>query len=185
MLVDDDDLEVPVGEVGEFVARPNEPHVMFDGYLGRPGDTLALQRNLWHHTGDYGRKTEDGWFQFVDRKRDYMRRRGENVSAWEVEQVILSHPDVSEVACFGLPSEVSENDIMVVVRLEEGATVTHAELCDHCAANMPYFAVPRYFDFVAATLSNDLGKIPKFELQSRGVTSTTWDREAVGHQIGR
>lgn len=184
-VVDDDDREVPDGEVGEIVCRPREPHVMFDGYLGDPEGTVRSFRNLWFHTGDFGRRRADGWFEFVDRKKDYMRRRGENVSSWEVEQAVLVHPKVAEAAAFPVPSELTEDEIMLVVTLESGQALSPEELIDHCAANMPYFAVPRYVELSRTTLANDLGKVPKHELKARGVTYATWDREAAGYEVRR
>jgi crotonobetaine/carnitine-CoA ligase len=184
-VFDEEDREVPDGTVGEIVCRPHQAHVMFEGYLNNPAATQSVLRNLWLHTGDYGRRTPDGWFQFVDRKKDYVRRRGENVSSWEVEQALLTHPKVQEVAAFGVPSEMSEDDVMVAVVVKAGQTASVEELLAHCGQNLPYFAVPRYVDVVGELPQNDLGKVLKTELRDRGVTSTTWDAEAVGFEVER
>ena len=115
MLFDAEDRAVPVGEVGEIVCRPKRSHVMFEGYDGRDRETVEQFRNLWFHTGDMGRFDEDGYFYFADRKKDAMRRRGENISSFEVEQALLRHPEVAEVAAVGVPSELGEDDVMVYV----------------------------------------------------------------------
>jgi carnitine-CoA ligase len=184
-LVDDADRDVPDGEIGELVCRPRAPHVMFEGYLNDPDATLRSYSSLWFHTGDYLRRRSDGWFEFVDRKKDAIRRRGENVSSWEVEQALLTHPLVAEVAAFAVPSDLSEDEIMVVVVLEPGSALAPETLADHCVANMPYFAVPRFVRFADQSLTNDLGKTAKFELRAVGVTADTWDRESSGYVVAR
>jgi crotonobetaine/carnitine-CoA ligase len=184
-VVDDDDRPVADGEVGEIVCRPRRPSVMFDGYLKDDLATLQVTRNLWFHSGDFGRRRHDGWFEFVDRKKDYMRRRGENVSSWEVEQAVLAHPLIAEAAAFSVPSELTEDEIMLVVVLEDGAALTYEQIVDHCSTNMPYFAVPRYVEVSPVQLANDLGKIPKHELKARGITGATWDREVAGYTVDR
>src|SRR5690606_28044397 len=107
-IFDDDDRELPPGQIGEIVCRPNYPNIMFSGYWRRPEDTVKAWRNLWFHTGDLGYFDEDGFFFFVDRKKDYIRRRGENISSMEVENVFLRHSAVAEVAAYGVPSDMGE-----------------------------------------------------------------------------
>lgn len=184
-VFDEEDREVPDGTVGEIVCRPLEPHVMFEGYLDDPAATQTVLRNLWLHTGDYGTRQPDGWFRFVDRKKDYVRRRGENVSSWEVEQALMSHPEVQEAAAFGVPSEVSEDDVMVSVVVHQGERTAPHELLEHCARNLPYYAVPRYVDIVDELPKNDLGKVLKTDLRARGVGAGTWDAQAAGFEVER
>jgi crotonobetaine/carnitine-CoA ligase len=184
-VVDDHDDAVPRGTVGQIVCRPREPHVMFEGYDGRPTETLQQLRNLWFHTGDLGRFDEAGNLTYVDRKKDAIRRRGENISSFEVEQTILHHPAVAESAAIGVPSDVGEDDVMVCLILKPGAQLEMAELIDFCAARMPYFAVPRYVEIMDQLPKNVIGRILKPELRQRGVTPSTWDREEAGYVLRR
>jgi carnitine-CoA ligase len=186
MLFDSEDREVPVGEVGEFVCRPREPHVMFEGYYGNAEATVASWRNLWFHTGDLGRQGPAGYFEFVDRKKDYLRRRGENISSFEVERAVLRHPAVAEAAVHAVPSDVAEDDVKLCIVLQPAVTsLDFDHLLDHCAANIPYFAVPRYVEILPELPKNPSGRVLKYELRDRGITNDTWDREAAGYQIKR
>jgi crotonobetaine/carnitine-CoA ligase len=182
---DEDDNPVPPGVEGEIVVRPREPHVMVREYFGAPEATLAAFRNLWFHTGDRGRTDEDGWFYYVDRLKDAIRRRGENISSWEVEQVINDHEAVAESAAVGVPSELSEEEVMIVVVLQEGAELAPAALLDFCQERLPHFAVPRYVRFVAELPKNHAQRIQKPELREAGVTPDTWDREQHGYVVRR
>ncbi|MEO9329025.1 AMP-binding protein [Gordonia aurantiaca] len=173
-IVDDEDNEVPDGQPGEIVLRPRRPHIMFEGYWRRPEATTAVYRNLWFHTGDVGRFDEDGWLWFVDRKKDYLRRRGENISSFELERTFRSHPDVSEVAVHAVPSEFTEDDIKVTAILVEGSTLTEEQLCAWCLDKLPYFAVPRYIEFRSELPKNATGKVLKYQLREEGVTPATW-----------
>jgi carnitine-CoA ligase len=184
-LVDDDDRDVPVGDVGEIVVRPRRPDVMFLGYWNKPEATVVASRNLWHHTGDSARADEDGFITFVDRKKDALRRRGENVSSMELEAAIMRHPAVERAAAHAVPSELTEDDIKVCITVREGATVAPGELFEFFKANLPYFAVPRYVEVVDALPLNAMGRIMKHVLRERGVTSATWDFDALGFVIGR
>jgi len=184
-IVDDNDQEVPAGEVGEMISRPLKPYIMFDGYLNDAAAYAGTLRNLWFHTGDYCRRRPDGRYEFVDRKKDVIRRRGENVSSWEVEQVILSHSKVADAAAFAVPSEITEDEIVVAVVLGPGETMAPNELLDHCSANMPYFAVPRYVRFRTELPHNPSGKILKDVLRAEGITPDTWDRETAGYEVRR
>jgi crotonobetaine/carnitine-CoA ligase len=175
-LVDEDDRPVPVGSVGEIVCRPRGPHAMFDGYLDDPAATVAATRGLWFRTGDCAREDHDGWFTFVDRKRDRIRRRGENISSWELECTVASHPGVEAVAAYGVPSELSEDEVMVAVVRKPGHALEPEELVAHCANRMPYFAVPRFVRFVDDLPYNDLGKVQKDLLRAEG-SAGAWDRE--------
>jgi crotonobetaine/carnitine-CoA ligase len=179
-VVDELDHPVPVGSTGEIVVRPREPGVMFDGYWGKPADTLATFRNLWHHTGDFGRLDADGQLVYVDRKKDAIRRRGENVSSVQVEQAILSHPKVAEVAVHAVASAATEDDIKACVVAAPGATLTAEELFEHFAGLLPYFAVPRYVELVPALPRNALGRVQKHRLRAAPHTPATWDLEQLG-----
>jgi len=178
-IFDDDDVELPSGEVGEVVIRAKAPHVMFDGYYRNPEATLEKYRNLWFHTGDLGRVDEDGYFYFVDRKDDYLRRRGENISSYEVEAGIARHPDVIEAAVVGAESELLEQEVRAVVVLREGADLDAAQLTRFCIEHLPYFAVPRYLEFVDDLPRTPSGKVEKHKLRAQG-TDRSWDREKAG-----
>jgi crotonobetaine/carnitine-CoA ligase len=174
-IFDDADAEVAVGEPGEIVCRPRAPHVMFEGYHGNPAATVGQWRNGWFHTGDFGRVDAHGNLFFVDRKKDAMRRRGENISSYEVEQSVLRHPAVAEVAAHAVPSDVGEDDVKICVIVRQ--PVTPEELLQHCIDRMPAFAVPRYIELVDDLPRNAVGRVLKYVLRERGVTPGTWDRE--------
>ncbi len=177
-LVDGDDVEVPTGAVGEIVVRPNEPSLLCDGYLGMPEETVRVTRNLWFHTGDLARQDPDGYIYFVGRRKDAIRRRGENISAFEVEEVIEAHPDVLEVAAFGVPSELTEEEVMVSVVPRPGRHIEPPELIAFCSARMAKHMVPRYVDVVAALPKTPTEKVEKYRLRERGITATAWDAAA-------
>lgn len=178
-IVDDYDREVPAGQRGEIVVRPNKPGVMFSGYWRRDADTVAMLRNLWLHTGDIGRVDENGWFYFIDRKKDYLRRRGENVSTYELETTFARHEAVSEVSVYGVPSALTEDEIKISVVLVDGADATPEQLCRWSVDKLPYFAVPRYVDIRHELPKNPFGRILKYRLRDEGITPQTWDREAA------
>jgi carnitine-CoA ligase len=179
-IFDEDDREVPDGEAGEIVCRPRMPHVMYEGYWRRPEATVQAWRNLWYHTGDIGRIDEDGYLFFVGRKAEYMRRRGENISSWELEKVFHEHPDVKDVSVHAVPSEISEDDVKVTVVLKDDATVTEEQLFRWSVDHLPYYAVPRYFEFRAELPLSPTGRATKHLLKDEGITPATWDREAAG-----
>ncbi|HMD45768.1 MAG TPA: AMP-binding protein [Acidimicrobiales bacterium] len=184
-IFDDEDREVPPGTVGEIVCRPRRRYVMFDGYDGREADTLAQLRNLWFHTGDLGRVDADGNLAYADRKKDAMRRRGENISSFEVEQALARHPAVAEVAAIGVPSDLGEDDVMVCLVARPGTEIEVEPFMDFCCERLPYFAVPRYVDVMAELPKNAVGRVLKHELRARGVTDDTWDRETAGYAVTR
>lgn len=175
--VDDDDEEVEPGTVGEIVCRPLQPHIMFEGYYNDPEATVRQWKNLWFHTGDLGYFDRDGYLYFFDRKKDYLRRRGENISSFEVEQAIATHPSVAEVAVHGVASEFSEDDVKACVVLKPGQSVSHEELWEFCKANLPYFAVPRYIEFFDALPRNPVGRVLKYELREAATGSAAWDAD--------
>ncbi|WP_028850497.1 AMP-binding protein [Thermocrispum municipale] len=178
-VVDELDRPVPPGTPGEIVARPKKPGWMFDGYEGDPAATVKAWRNLWFHTGDRGVLDEDGFLTFLDRVKDTVRRRGENVSTWEVERVIADHPDVAQVAAYGVASELSEEEVMVAVVPAPGADVDPAALEEYCRGRLTAFAVPRYVRVVDALPLTPSQRVEKYKLRAEGVTPDTWDREAA------
>jgi len=160
------------------VLRAAEPFAFATGYFGMPEQTVQAWRNLWFHTGDRVVRDADGYFRFIDRMKDAIRRRSENISSYEVEQVLLSHPDVAEAAAFPVGSELAEDEVMAAVVLRDGRALPPAALAEYCKGRMPGFAVPRYIEMVASLPMTENGKVQKFRLRERGVTAATWDREA-------
>jgi crotonobetaine/carnitine-CoA ligase len=184
-IVDDHDIELPAGQAGEVVIRPRRPHVMFEGYWDRPQDTLAVMRNLWLHTGDIGRFDAQGFFYFVDRKKDYLRRRGENISTHEVEVSLRVHPAIADVAVHAVLAESGEDDVKATIVRKGGATETEEEICRWAIERLPYFAVPRYFEFREDLPRNPVGRVLKYQLREEGCTPRTWDRERAGVEVPR
>lgn len=182
-IFDEDDNEVPSGVRGEFVFRPLEPFTMMSGYYQKPEATVEVTRNLWYHYGDYGRRDENGFLYFIDRKKECMRRRGENVSASEVESVVNRYPGVLESAASGVWSEMGEEDIKISIILKEGASIDPLELLRFCEEGMPWFAVPRYVEFRDDFPRTPTGKVAKYRLKEEGIHLQLWDREAVGYQV--
>jgi crotonobetaine/carnitine-CoA ligase len=174
-VVDAEDQPVPDGTPGELVLRHEQPYAFSLGYWEQPEATAQAWRNLWLHTGDRVVREPDGWYRFVDRIKDVIRRRGENISSVEVEQVVSAHPAVAAVAAFAVPAELAEDEVMIAVVPRAGHNLDPADLLDHCARDLPYFAVPRYVDIVAELPVTETGKIAKAELRRRGVTKSTVD----------
>ncbi|MEZ0364257.1 AMP-binding protein [Mycobacterium sp. pUA109] len=172
---------LPVGQVGEIACRPRHPHVMSEGYLGQDGRVVAHPE--WFRTGDLGVLDAAGNLTYVDRLTDSLRRRGENISSIEVETAVLTHPAVAEAAVVGVPSELGEDDILLVARASAGLDC--AELLDFCAERMPYFCVPRYVDIVDEIPKTVIGRVRKDLLRARGVGPDTWDRERHGYRLNR
>lgn len=177
-VVDEHDAPVPVGVPGEIVARPKGPGWMFEGYEGDPAATVEAWRNLWFHTGDRGVLDADGFLTFLDRVKDTVRRRGENISTWEVERVIAENPQIAQVAAFGVASELSEEDVMVAVVPAPGIDLDPAALLDHCHGRLTAFALPRYVRTVEALPLTPSQRVEKYKLRAEGVTDDTYDREA-------
>lgn len=184
-VVDEFDNVVPDGEPGELVLRADEPFAFSSGYFQMASETVAAWRNLWFHSGDRVVRQADGYFRFVDRMKDSIRRRGENISSFEVEQVIASHPAVANAAVFPVKSSLAEDEVMAAIVLREGQVLTAPALLDFCRPLLPYFAVPRFVEFVAQLPTNESGKVQKFKLRERGVTAATWDRETAGYELKR
>lgn len=176
-LVDPEtDEEVAVGEIGELVIRPKVPFICSMGYYNAPEKTVESWRNLWYHTGDALRRDGHGWFYFVDRFKDALRRRGENISSYEIETSILSHPAVVETAVIAVPAstEAGEDEVMAYVITH--SEVTPDELWEHCDGRIPSFAVPRYLRFVHELPKTPSQRVQKAKLRERGVTPDTHDR---------
>lgn len=179
-LVDPEtDREVPVGEVGELVVRPRWPWTCSLGYYDMPVKTVEAWRNLWFHTGDALRKDDDGWFYFVDRYKDALRRRGENISSYEIEQALLSHPDVSECAVIGVPSELEAGEDEVLAALVTLRDIDPTDAVTWCDGKIPDFAVPRYVRFVGELPKTPSEKVRKAVLREQGVTADTHDRTVL------
>jgi crotonobetaine/carnitine-CoA ligase len=176
-IFSDDGWELPPREVGEIVIRGLEPSVIMDGYFQMPEETLAAFRDLWFHTGDLARRDEDGFFYFAGRKKDAIRRRGENISAFEIEEILSAHPAILEAAAVGVPSELTEEEVKVCVVLRPGASVPPAELDAYCRERMAKFMVPRYIELMDALPKTPTQKVEKHRLSEAGVTPATWDRE--------
>lgn len=182
-IVDDLDREVPAGTSGEIVVRPLRPDIMFMGYWRRPEDTLKIMRNLWLHTGDIGKFDEQGFFYFVDRKKDYLRRRGENISSFEMEAAFARHPALAEVAVHAVPSDKGEDDVKVTAMLRPDMTLSPEDLFRWAIDAVPYYALPRYIEFRDSLPKNPQGRVLKYELRDEGCTPTTWDQETSGIQV--
>ena len=182
-IVDADGNALPAGEVGEIACRARYPHVMSEGYVVAGSRVDAHPE--WFRTGDLGRLDADQNLTYVDRMKDSLRRRGENVSSVEVETVVVSHPAVAEAAAIGVPSDLGEEDILLVVVLTPGVELDCAELLDFCAARMPYFCVPRYVEAVNELPKNVIGRVRKDLLRTKGLTSGAWDREEYGYIVNR
>ncbi|BBX04723.1 hypothetical protein BST36_08190 [Mycolicibacterium moriokaense] len=184
-IVDEHDVIQPRDTVGEIVVRPKVPEAIFNGYYNLPQATMNATRNQWLHTGDLGRIDEDGELFFVDRKADYLRRRGENISSMEVEAAVLAHPDVEQAAVHSVPAEDSEDEVKLCVVRRLGSTLTHLELAEFCVDNLPYFVVPRYIEFLTELPRTPTERVQKYLLKERGVTEATWDAKAVGWEARR
>jgi crotonobetaine/carnitine-CoA ligase len=183
-LVDDDDNDVPDGRAGEIVCRPAKPYSMMTEYYNNPETTAEVFRNLWFHTGDLARKDKDGYFHFVDRKKDYIRRRGENISSFEIEKAVNAHPSVLDSAAISAKSEVGEDDVRVVIQLKEGKSLPPEELIAWCEPRMADLMVPRYVDFIDEFPRNPVGRIEKYKLRQLNFDNT-WDRVKTGYKLKR
>ncbi len=178
-IFDDVDEELPNGSVGEIVVRPLEPRVIMDGYYNMPNETLEAFRNLWFHTGDLGSRDDDGYFYFVGRKKEAIRRRGENISSFEIEEIVDSHPAIFESAAVGVPSELTEEDVKVCVVLKAGQSLAPGDLVEFCRERMAKFMIPRYIEFYDEFPKTPTEKIEKYVLKQHGVGASTWDAEAT------
>jgi carnitine-CoA ligase len=175
-LADEHDDPVAPGEVGEIQVRPRHADTILREYWARPEATIAATRNLWFHTGDRAWCDAEGFYHYVDRVKDSIRRRGENVSSWEVESVLNAFPGVVESAAYGVPSDLGEDDVMVALVVEDGVTPDLDALVEHCRERLAYFAVPRYLRVCAELPKTPSQRVQKFRLREEGVTPDTVDR---------
>jgi crotonobetaine/carnitine-CoA ligase len=184
-VVDENDIEVPNGTVGELLVRADEPWTMNHGYNANAEATARAWRNGWFHTGDAFRRDEAGNFFFVDRMKDAIRRRGENISSFEVEVEIGAHPKIREAAVVGVPSEYGEDEVMAIVAPVPGAEIDPVELISFLTMRLPHFMVPRYLRFLEDLPKTPTQKVEKHLLRNEGVTGDTWDRETAGIRLKR
>jgi crotonobetaine/carnitine-CoA ligase len=180
-----DDEPLPDGEAGELLLRSLEPLAFATGYFGMPDKTAEAWRNRWFHTGDRVVRDADGHYRFVDRMKDSIRRRGENVSSWEVEQVLLKHPAIAACAVYPLPSELGEDEVAAAVQFEPGSALDPVEIARYCEGKLAYFAIPRFVRIVAEMPLTENGKIRKVALREAGKTPDIWDRDTAGYKLHR
>lgn len=186
MVVDDEGVPVPLDTAGELVLRPRQPGAMFSGYWQRAEDTVAASRDLWWRTGDVVRMDAGGYLYFVDRKKDYLRSRGENISSHEVESAVGVHPEIAEVAFHSVPAEEGvEEQLKATVVLAAAASCDERALFDWMRGALPYFAVPRFIELRERLPKTPTGKVQKQDLRMEGVTASTWDSLAHGLEIRR
>ncbi|WP_158080888.1 AMP-binding protein [Pelomonas sp. KK5] len=179
-LVDEHDMEVPPGTPGEMVLRSRRPWVFASGYPGHPEAAAAAWRNGWFHTGDVFTADADGWYRFLDRRKDVIRRRGENISCYEVEQELLRHPRIRAAAAYAVPGRDSEDEVMACVCMHGDEAPDWAELVAFLRGNAPHYVVPRYFRRLDALPLTETGKVRKVLLREEALTADSWDREAAG-----
>ncbi len=182
-IFDDDDHEIGPNQIGEIVSRPVAAYQMMSGYYKMPEKTHEAFRNLWFHTGDYGYCDESGYFFFVDRKKDAIRRRGENISSFEVEKIINAHPKVLESVALAYPSEVGEDDVRVIVVLKPDQTLSPDQVLAWCEPRMAYFMLPRYVEFRTDLPKTPTNRVEKYKLRTEGLGPGAWDREKAGYQV--
>ncbi len=186
-IVDDDLHDLPAGQVGEILMRPLIEGAMMKGYYKMPAETAREFVDGWFRTGDRGTLDTDGYLYFVDRKKEAIRRRGENISAYEVELILSRHPAVLEVAAIPVASEMSEDDVMVYVVLKPGEALSHAEVVRFAAEHMSYFMVPRFVEFIDALPKTASEKLEKYKLKqlAQARRGELWDREREGIEVRR
>ncbi|MGH3359712.1 MAG: ATP-dependent acyl-CoA ligase [Nocardioidaceae bacterium] len=176
-VVDECDVEVPVGAAGRLLCRSRRPFAFATGYHGDPAATAEAWRDGWFHTGDRVVRDAHGWIRFVDRINDSIRRRGENISSLEVEDALRAHPAVVSAAVYAVPSELAEDEVMAAVVPAVGHSVEPHDLVDWCGPRLPSFAVPRFVEVRSSLPYTENGKVQKSALRDRGVTEHTWDRD--------
>ncbi len=184
-LVDENDCEVAVGEVGELIVRTDTPWAMNSGYYKNPEATARAWRNGWFHTGDAFRKDAEGNYFFVDRMKDAIRRRGENISSFEVESEVMAHPAIRECAAVAVASEIAEDEVLVAVSLGAGQTLDPAELIEFLRPRLAHFMIPRYLRIVDDLPKTPTQKVQKHLIRQEGITADTWDREKAGIVVKR
>jgi crotonobetaine/carnitine-CoA ligase len=186
-LLDDHDQPTPTGQAGELCVRPTEPFAIFNGYFHDAEATVRAWRNLWYHTGDLARRDPHGNFFFVDRKKDFIRYKGRNISSFQVEAAFAAHPAVQQCAAHAVVSEelAAEAEMKVCVVLKPGLRATPEELCRFVNERAPYFFVPRYVELLAELPQTPTSRVQKYKLRERGVTPETWDARKAGFEVVR
>lgn len=186
-IVDENDFEVPPGVRGELILRADMPWTHSMGYYKMPAETMKVWRNGWLHTGDSGYIDQDGYFWFLDRTKDAIRRRGENISAYEVEKVLLQHPAVEDVAVFAVKSEMAEDEVAAAIVCRAGMQIEEAEIIAFCSKQMAYYMVPRFLQIVSDLPRNASQKVEKFKLRDSANENRAllWDREQAGIKVKR
>jgi carnitine-CoA ligase len=184
-VVDDDDRRLPPERVGEVVVRPLIEDMLYTGYWRKPKESAEAMRGGWHHTGDLGRMDAQGWLTFVDRKKDALRRRGENIASVQLETAIARHPKIAEAAVVAVPSPLTEDEIKAFLVLEDGQSVEPEELFEFFSETLPYFAIPRYVQIVEGLPKTATMRVQKNVLRLEGLTKDTWDLEAMGLTVER
>ncbi|WP_420637701.1 AMP-binding protein [Candidatus Poriferisocius sp.] len=184
-LLDESNAPVPLGEVGEICYRPELPHIMCAGYLDNPEASVEAMRGLWWHTGDLARQDGDGYLYFVDRQRDVIRHKGENVSSFEVEQAILSLAGVEHAAVVAVPAELSEDEILAVVVPSGDREMTAELVFDQCDRRLPHFMVPRYVYVTAEVPTTQTGRVNKAQLVKMDILPRAWDAQVAGRRATR
>jgi crotonobetaine/carnitine-CoA ligase len=176
-IVDEEDNPVPMGSSGELVFRPRVPWLVSPGYIGKPQATVESWRNLWFHSGDIGRQDQDGYVYFIDRRKERIRRLGENISSFDVESIVCGHPAVRECAALAYPASIGEDDVRIVVVKAENAELTAGDLYDWLVTAMPKYMLPRYIEFAESLPRTPTNKIEKYQLKQRGLLGGAWDRD--------
>lgn len=184
-VVDENDEPVAARTPGEIVVRPKFPGIMIDRYFEMPEATVGAFRNLWFHTGDRGYLDDDDYLWFIDRLKDCIRRRGENISSYEVEKTLNGHPAIAESAAYAVRSELSEDEVMVAIVLQPGVDLDPVALLDWSQQRLAHFAVPRFVRFMDELPKTPSQRIQKFKLRDDGITTDTWDRETIGYRVVR
>jgi len=179
-VVDENGRDLPDGEPGEMLVRTHEAASMASGYFGDDEATARAWRDGWFHTGDRVSRDADGVYRFLDRIKDSIRRRGENISSWEVENALMSHPEIVNAAVIGVASDMTEEEVMAFVEFRGDVRPEPEELVRYLDGRLAYFSIPRYWDYVTELPMTENGKVKKHVLKSRGVTGATWDRERAG-----
>ncbi len=177
-VVDEQGLPVPPGTPGELLLRSDQPFAFASGYFRMPEATVESWRDLWFHTGDRVVIEEDGWVRFVDRIKDVIRRRGENISSVEVEQVLTQHPAVARAAVYAVDSELGEDEVMAAIVPAQGAQLDFQDVVEFCRPRLAYFAIPRFFVQFDELPLTENGKVRKSLLRQWGAARADWDREA-------
>lgn len=183
-IVNENMREVEPGMIGEIIIRTNDTPILMEGYYKMDKQTKETIKDGWFRTGDRGHQDQDGYFYFSNRMKECIRRRGENISSWEIEQVVNNHPSVLESAAVGVPSDVGEEDVKIYIVLMKGTSLSPLEILDWCQERMAYFMVPRYVEFIEEFPKTPTERIQKYKLIEKGI-GDAWDRESVGYKVNR